>query len=183
MGELLPFQGAIDTAPTTKMRKVPAGRPKNADVRSREHLIGDEVLALLKAAGSVGRHRLRDKTLILTAYRHGMRVSELIDLKWDQVDFKAGQLHVVRLKNGSPSTHFLEGDEMRALRRLKREYPNTRFIFQTERGGPLTRSTVLKMVARAGEKAGIPFPVHPHMLRHACGFYLANKGFDMNSRS
>ena len=87
-------------------------------------------------------------------------------------------IHVNRLKNGKPATHYLEGDEMRALRRLRREYPHGPFIFVTERGGPLTRSTVNKLVERAGRLAGIEFPVHPHMLRHACGYYLANKGID-----
>jgi site-specific recombinase XerD len=82
------------------------------------------------------------------------------------------------LKNGKPATHYLEGDEMRALRRLKRDYANDRFIFITERGGPLTRSTVNKLITRAGNEAELPFPAHPHMLRHACGYYLANKGID-----
>ena len=83
-----------------------------------------------------------------------------------------------RLKNGKPATHYLEGDEMRALRRLKREYPKAAFMFITERGGPFTRSTVNKMIERAGNVARMPFPVHPHMLRHACGYYLANQGID-----
>jgi type 1 fimbriae regulatory protein FimB/type 1 fimbriae regulatory protein FimE len=112
------------------------------------------------------------------AYRHGLRVSELISLRWEQVDLKQGHLHVHRLKNGTPSTHPIRGPEIRALRKLKREYPNTPYLFITERGGPLTAATVRKMVTRAGENAGLPFPVHPHQLRHACGFYLANQGHD-----
>ena len=145
-------------------------------MRSREYLLLDEVEGLMKAAGSVGRHRLRDRTLILVAYRHGLRVSELVDLKWQQIDFSRAQMHINRLKNGSPATHPIEGDEIRLLRRLRREYPDTPFVFTTERGGPLTRSTVSKMLTRAGQEAGIPFPVHPHMLRHGTGYYLANKG-------
>jgi type 1 fimbriae regulatory protein FimB/type 1 fimbriae regulatory protein FimE len=129
-------------------------------------------------AGRIGRHRHRDRTLILTAYRHGLRVSELIALRWDQVDLKQGHLHVQRLKNGTASTHPIRGPEIRALRRLKRDYPKSPYLFVTERGGPLTASTVRKIVARAGEKAGLSFPVHPHMLRHATGFYLANQGHD-----
>lgn len=101
---------------------------------------------------------------------------ELVGLKWDQFDLKRGQVHINRLKNGSASTHPIEGDELRLLRRLKREYPNSPFIFTTERGGPLTRSTVSKLMKRAGEQGGLPFPVHPHMLRHGTGYYLANKG-------
>jgi len=131
----------------------------------------------MEAAGKVGRHGHRDRTLLLLMYRHGLRVSETVDLKWDQFDFKAGRMHVNRLKNGNPATHYLEGDELRALRRLTREYEGP-FVFSTERGGPLTRSTVNKLVERAGRESGTTFPVHPHMLRHACGFYLANKGVD-----
>ena len=129
------------------------------------------------AAAQVGRHRHRDRTMILLAYRHGFRVSELASLRWDQVDLKQGHLHVTRLKNGTPSTHPLRGPEIRALRRLKRDYAGP-YLFVTERGGPVTTSTVRKLVARAGKKAGIEFPVHPHMLRHATGFYLANEGID-----
>ena len=130
----------------------------------------------MQAAGKVGRHTLRDKTLILTMYRHGLRVTELVNLKWDQFDLKRGQVHVNRLKSGTPATHPLEGDETRLLRRLRKEYPDSPFVFSTERGGPMVRSTVSKLISRAGQEANIPFPVHPHQLRHACGFYLANKG-------
>lgn len=153
-------------------------RPKNADARPREYLTEDEVDRLMKAARSVGRHGLRDATLILLAYRHGLRVSELVALKWTQVDLKQGHLAVVRAKNGTDSTHPLRGPEIRALRRLKREYGPSPYVFVTERKGPLTASTVRKMVARAGEGAGIAFSVHPHMLRHGCGFKLANDGHD-----
>ena len=153
-------------------------RPKNKDVRTREYLTESEVDALVKAAGSAGRHGHRDATLILLAYRHGLRVSEIASLRWDQVDLKEGLLHVNRVKQGTPSTHPLRGPEIRALRQLKREYPDSPYVFVTERKGPLTTSTVRKLLARAGQKARIPFPVHPHMLRHACGFKLANDGQD-----
>lgn len=175
MSRVVAFRGAKNGAPNNVLRKVPS-RPKNQDVRSREHLLPDEVDALMKAAGQVGRHRMRDRSLILVAYRHGLRVSELVGLKWDQFDLKRGQVHINRLKNGSASTHPIEGDELRLLRRLQRAYPDAPFVFTTERGGPLTRSTVSKLLSRAGREAGLPFPVHPHMLRHSTGFYLANKG-------
>jgi type 1 fimbriae regulatory protein FimE len=87
-------------------------------------------------------------------------------------------LHVNRLKNGMPSTHPLLGPELRALRRLQREYAGRAYVFTTERRGPLTDSAVRKIVARAGREAKLGFPVHPHMLRHACGFKLANEGHD-----
>ena len=174
MAKVVALRGRDKTAPDNVMRKVPT-RPKNREVRSREHLLPDEVEALMKAAGQVGRHRLRDRTLILVAYRHGLRVSELIGLKWDQFDLKRGQAHINRLKSGSASTHPIEGDELRLLRRLQREYLDTPFVFTTERGGPLTRSTVSKLISRAGQDAGFAFPAHPHMLRHGTGYYLATK--------
>jgi type 1 fimbriae regulatory protein FimB/type 1 fimbriae regulatory protein FimE len=136
---------------------------------------------LLKAAGSSGRHAGRDRTLLLLMYRHGLRVSEAISLRWDQVDLKAGHLAVQRLKNGVPSTHPLRGPELRALRQLRRERPDCSYLFVSERGGPMTASNVRKLVTRAGVQAKFGFPVHPHMLRHACGFKLANEGHDTRS--
>ncbi len=153
-------------------------KPKNKDVRSREYLTEKEVELLITAAKNTGRHGHRDSTLILIAYRHGLRASELVSLRWDQVDLTQGLLHVSRVKNGTPSVHPIRGAEIRALRRIKRDYPVTPYVFVTERKGPLTTSTVRKMVARAGMKAKVGFPVHPHMLRHACGFKLANDGQD-----
>jgi type 1 fimbriae regulatory protein FimB/type 1 fimbriae regulatory protein FimE len=153
-------------------------KPRNKDVRSREFLDEDEVEQLMVAARKTGRHGHRDSTLILIGYRHALRVSELVALRWDQVDLGKGLLHVVRRKNGVDSTHPLRGPELRALRQLQRDYPVTPYVFVTERKGPLTTSTVRKLVTRAGKKAGIDFPVHPHMLRHGCGFKLANDGQD-----
>lgn len=103
---------------------------------------------------------------------------ELVGLRWEQVDLQRGALHVNRRKSGDPATHPLAGRELRSLRQLKRAYPESPFLFVTERGGPITEATVRKMMARAGEKARIGLPVHPHMLRHATGFYLANNGVD-----
>lgn len=140
----------------------PPRRVPNSVVRSREYLTADEVKDLRLAAKSVGRHRLRDATLILLAYRHGLRVSELIDLRWDQVDLKRRLLHVRRLKSGTASNQPLGKKERRCLRRLRIRHPEARFIFLSERKGPLTSSTVRKMIARAGRFARIPFPVHPH---------------------
>jgi len=157
-------------------KKAPPRKPRNADVRSREHLTPGEVDNLLSTSGKIGRHGHRDKTLILIMYRHGLRVSELVALRWDQVDLDAGLIHINRRKNGTPSTHPLGGPEIRALRKLNRDYPATQYVFVTERKGPMTDSAVRKLIARAGQEAGFDFPTHPHMLRHACGFKLANDG-------
>ena len=104
-------------------------------------------------------------------------MSELIDLKWDQVDFKQAEMHVRRLKGGTPAVHPVKGDELRLLRKLKREY-DSKFVFVSERGLPMSRSAVAAIVKRAGEMSNVELSVHPHMLRHACGYYLANKGVD-----
>jgi integrase len=112
--------------------------------------------------------------MILLAYRHCLRVSELINLRWDQLDLDQGLLHVRRVKNGVPSTHPLTGTEIRALRKLKRLAGESAYVFLSERKGPLTDSSVRKMMAQAGERAALGFPVHPHQLRHGCGYKLAN---------
>ena len=132
----------------------------------------------MSAAGRTGRHGHRDKTLILIAYRHGLRGSELVNLRWEMVDLEAGLIHINRLKNGVPSIHPIRGTEIRALRKVERDYPDTDYIFVSERKGPMTAATVRKLVARAGEVADLPFSVHPHMLRHSCGYKLANDGQD-----
>ena len=149
-------------------------RHTHAEVRSREHLTPPEVEKLRKAARSMGRHGERNDTMILLAYRHGLRVSELITLRWDQLDLEQGLLHVRRVKNGVPSTHPLTGAEIRALRKLKRLVGDSAYVFLSERKGPLTDSSVRKMMAQAGERAELGFPVHPHQLRHGCGYKLAN---------
>jgi type 1 fimbriae regulatory protein FimB/type 1 fimbriae regulatory protein FimE len=159
----------------------PPARRTNKAVRTREYLTPDEVDRLIKAAGDKTRYAPRDRTILLLMYRHGLRVSEAITLRWDQVDLKAGHLHVQRLKNGVAATHPLRGPELRALRQLCRDWPDSPYLFVSERGGPMTASNVRKLVARAGAQAKFGFPVHPHMLRHACGFKLANDGHDTRS--
>ena len=116
--------------------------------------------------------------MILLAFRHGLRASEVCDLRWDQVDFPGAVLHVRRVKNGTPSTHPIQGDELRALRRLLRESQASPFIFVSERGSPFTTAGFARMIERAAAGAGLELKAHPHMLRHACGYALANKGHD-----
>ncbi len=166
------------TLTTVNGKVAPPTRVRNSARRTREHLTPPEVEKLMAAAGRLGRHGHRDATLILLAYRHGLRVSELVALRAEQIDLKLGVLHVTRLKNGMASTHPLRGPDLRALRRLQRDYPASPYVFTTERRGSLTDSAVRKIVARAGEAAKLGVPVHPHMLRHACGYKLANDGHD-----
>ena len=177
MGEVVEIIRRRKRASRNKLRSLPPGRRKNAELRSREYLTPDEVKSLVEQAGKVGRHTIRDRTIILAMYRHGLRVSELIDLNWNQIDFKQAEMHVKRLKSGTPAVHPIKGDELRLLRKVKREY-DSKFVFVSERGLPMSRSAVAAIVKRAAEYAEIGLAVHPHMLRHACGYYLANKNVD-----
>ena len=156
----------------------PPPKVPNADKRSREHLTPAEIDRLISAARGLGRHGDRDAAMILLAYRHGLRVSELTGLRREQVDLRQGLLHVHRRKNGLPSTHPLRGPELRALRKLFRDYPETAYVFVSERRAPMTAATFRKLIARAGDAAGLGMPIHPHMLRHSTGFKLANDGQD-----
>jgi site-specific recombinase XerD len=159
----------------------PPRRRRNAEVRAREYLTDGEVERLM-AAAKTNRWGHRDGTMILLAYRHGLRVAELVTLRWDAIEFANGRLHVRRVKGSSESVHPLSGREMRALRRMRREQePESPFIFTSERGAPFTPAGFRKMIARLRAAAGFDFPVHPHMLRHACGYQLANRGVDTRS--
>ena len=164
-------------APNNENRSVPTRLP-NAELRTREYLTPAEVEKLIKEARQ-GRYGHRDATLILVAFRHGLRAAEICDLEWSQVEFgRSAALHVRRVKNGKPSVHPLRGDEIRALRELRRQFPDVGFVFATERGGPFTADAVNRLIKRIGARAGFAFPVHAHMLRHGCGYTLANKGHD-----
>jgi len=158
--------------------QLPPTKPKNTDRRAREYLTPAEVERLIGAARKVGRHGDRDATLILLMYRQELRVAEANRLRWEPIDVHAALLHVRRLKHRVSSVHPLHGPELRALRRLKTADFGGAYVFLSERAAPLTGRTIHHVVSRAGEAAALPFPVHPHMLRHACGFYLANKNTD-----
>jgi integrase len=168
-----------------RKRPVSRGRPpkrrRNSETRAREYLTAAEVEKLIAAAGD-NRYGHRDATIILIAYRHGLRPAEAVALRWDQVDFDRGELHVARAKGSAASVHPLTGRELRMLRRLKREQePMSSFVFTSERGAPFATGGFRTLVARLGEAAGFDFRVHPHMLRHACGYKLANDGVDTRS--
>src|SRR5271165_3941577 len=164
--------------PNTEKRAVGPRRKPNAEYRSREHLTEAEVEKLLEAAKG-NRHGHRDYTMVLVAYRHGLRVSELVDLRWNQIDFDAATLHVRRAKQRYPSTHPILGDELRALRPLQREQePKSAFVFTSERGAPFANRGFQTLIERLGVAAKLDIKAHPHMLRHACGYALANQGHD-----
>ncbi len=151
------------------------------DAHAKNFLTDAEMKKFLAAARQ-GRHSVRDFCLMLVTYRHGLRVSELIDIRLKDLDLETGRLFVRRVK-GSLSTHQpIEGDELRAIRawlREREDYPNasSNYLFLSERG-PMTRQSINYLVEQTGIRAKLNFKVNPHMLRHSTGYYLANKGCD-----
>ena len=152
--------------------------PKKPSTRDREYLRSPEVKAMIRAAKKVGRHGIRDGGIILLMFRHGLRTAELVALKWTQIDLAGGYIEVHRVKHGRDSIHPLRSPELRALRQIQRDYTDTSYVFVSERKAPLSTRSIRHIIARAGELAGLPFQVHPHQLRHACGYYLAAQGHD-----
>jgi type 1 fimbriae regulatory protein FimB/type 1 fimbriae regulatory protein FimE len=158
--------------PTTVLTTRKHSRRANADDK-RAYLTEAEVERLIKAAETP-----RDKAMILIGYRHGLRVSELVNLRWQRVDLDAGRLQVERLKGSESGVHPLSGREIRALRSLRRgQPPGSAFVFLSYKGAPMTRQAFDKVLRAAGAKAGLP-DVHAHLLRHGCGFRLVNLGLD-----
>ena len=156
----------------------PVGRKPNAAYRVREHLTETEMAKLLVTL-KANRHSHRDWLIGLLIYRHGLRVSEACDLRWDDIDLTRRTIVIRRLKGSIDSTHYLERDEFAALKRLRREQqPKAAYVFINERGGPFGRMGIARMMERAGEAAKLPFPVHVHQLRHSTGHVLASKGMD-----
>jgi type 1 fimbriae regulatory protein FimB/type 1 fimbriae regulatory protein FimE len=169
-------------------RTAPNGRPlppikkKKSALDNRLHLTEEEVKQLAGAAQKLGRQGHRDSTMILFAFRHGLRCGELIATKWEQLHLASFNFAARRLKRGKPANHDLLKSEVKALRKLPGAREGVGLVFQKEGGGPMGHNAFYKIVQRAGKEAGLEaklgFPIHPHMLRHACGFYLANKGID-----
>ena len=152
--------------------------PADAHERGRDFLGEAEIDRLLKAAKR-GRHGVRDHLLLLLLFRHGLRVSEAIALRCSDVDLDQARLWISRLKNGLSVEQPIAGDELRAIRRwLALREDTLPWLFVSERKQPLARQAVNYIVARAGEQAKLGH-IHPHMLRHSCGFALANKGHDL----
>lgn len=152
-------------------------RQTNLELRPREYLRPDEIERLIVAAKDSSAP-VRNHALVLVSYRHGLRVGEAIALLWSQVDFERAQLHVNRLKNGRPGLHSIEGDELRLLRRLKREVGESPWLFLSRLKTPLTPRGANMVITSLGKVAGLDFPIHFHQLRHSCGFALANRGCD-----
>jgi type 1 fimbriae regulatory protein FimB/type 1 fimbriae regulatory protein FimE len=176
------MQKANSQTPKTAKFNKPPRRKFNSDTRTREYLTSTEIDALRKFARSSGRYGHRDDTIILIMFRHALRTSEVIALRWEQIDFKQGLLHVRRIKNGLPSTHPLRGVELRALRQLHRDNINrSPYVFISERNTPLTARSIHHIISRAGKNANFNFTIHPQMLRHSTGFHLANQGHDTRS--
>lgn len=168
-----PFQ----TSKICKFNK-PNRTTTNKDLREREYLTEKEVDKICKAARKHSRNPVRDECIILMMFRHGLRASEAVNMKWEQVDLTAGTLHVARLKGSKDSVHPISGVELRLLRKLYKKEDRQRHVFLSERKTPIDATTVYRMVRAMGKHAGLEFPIHPHMLRHGCGYYLANKGVD-----
>jgi type 1 fimbriae regulatory protein FimB/type 1 fimbriae regulatory protein FimE len=146
-------------------------RQNNKARRGREWLEDREVMRMVRAAGQIGRYGDRDAAMILIAYRHGFRNSEACDLRWENVNLEGRELFAERTKGSTSCQHTMELDEIKALRKL----PDTnRHVFINERGLPLSVRSFAIIVARAGKSAKLPIPVHPHMLRHACGRSMAS---------
>lgn len=163
-------------APTKKGTSPNKGH--KATGRSREYLTPSEMEVLLSAAKKAGREgtRPRNHAILLVIYRHGLRVSEAADLRWSDVDFETGTILIRRLKGSKDSTQYLEGDELRALRKLHRGAVGP-FVFTDSKGTPLAATAIASMIKRLGQGL-FDFPIHAHMIRHACGYYLANRGTD-----
>jgi site-specific recombinase XerD len=148
------------------------------DGKKRNFLTELEVKRLLDSARH-GRYGTRDYLMVLLTYRHGLRVSELIDIRLRDLDINAARIHVRRRKGSLSTIQPIEGDELRAIRAYMRERGDTKvpYLLLSERG-PLTRQAVNYLLKVIGQRARLEIKIHPHMLRHSTGYYLANKGFD-----
>jgi len=162
---------------STVMRPVTARRKAYDAYRVREHLTEAEMTKLL-ASLRQNRHGHRDWLIALLIYRHGLRVSEACDLRWDDIDLARRTIIVRRLKGSTDSTHYLERDELAGLKRLQRDGAKSAYVFVNERGQPFGRMGIARMIERAGKAAKLPFPIHVHMIRHSTGYALAGKGMD-----
>ena len=170
----------MDSIPASNRRNVKSDSAVATDAHERRKDFLDETeIAMLIGAAKLGRHGIRDHLLVLMMYRHGLRVSEAIGLRRNDINLDQARLWVRRLKNGLAVEQPIPGDELRAIKRyLATRLDRLPWLFVSERRQPLTRQSVNYLIATAAQRAGLP-PVHPHMLRHSCGFALANRGYDL----
>ena len=155
-----------------------SGKEKPKVSEKRLHLTSDEANRLIEATGKRGRNPFRDRVLVRMTYRHGLRASEAVGMRWDQINLDEGTLYVHRKKMGNDSTHTMDRDELRDLRKLHKERTGL-YVFESERGGPLSVDSLQVIVREAGKLAKLPVETHPHMLRHAAGYHLINNDIDM----
>jgi type 1 fimbriae regulatory protein FimB len=165
----------------TRARRAARARKTARSSAGRSHLTGLEVGKLIGATRGT-RNEARDHCLLLLMFRHGLRVSEACRLRLDQMDTHGRVLHITRLKHGLSTSQPLRGDELKAigawLKQRARMKPTGKSFFVSERRKPLHRSTVNLLLDTCSKAAALPFSAHPHMLRHACGFALADQGAD-----
>ena len=146
-------------------------------IAQRKYLTATEIEQLLVAAMR-GRYPDRDRLIILLSYRHGLRVSELIALQWSSVDFEKGRIYIHRMKRGRHGTHTLSQDEKSSLEALKKSHDGSGFIFTSERGGQMHRQNVNRIISEIAKNTDIAINCTPHVLRHSCGYALADKRVD-----
>ncbi len=177
------FHRTNGTVAQRQMKTTPPKRKPNKHYRSREYLTPSEVRSLLNAALSrPSRYGERDFLLMLMMFRHGLRVGEAVGekygLRWDAVMWGEGQIFITREKGSDSGVHPLREDELVHLKKLREQFPESKYIFVSERGEVMKTDAVRKLIGRVAAEAGLDIKVHCHMMRHACGYFLVNRGYN-----
>ena len=163
-----------------KVESSPKASPVDAHERMRDYL-SEEEFALLLRGTLRSRYRWRNAAMLMLTFYHGLRVTELCRLRRQDVDLTHGRIWIQRLKGSLSTEQPLHAEELRTLKRYLKQRGNVQlpWLFLNERGDQFTRSAINYLVGITGVRAGLPFHVHPHMLRHGCGYALANRGYDL----
>ncbi len=163
---------------TEKSAKLSAP-PRRKRIEGRKHVTPEEFEKIRAAARKRGRYPVRDTLLVTMMYRHGLRISEAVSMTWDDIVFgRTCTVHITRKKGSNSGTHYLDGDEVRMLRAVRRAESASRFVFTTERGGPMAIRTARRVITAAAQSAGVPV-TNPHSLRHGAGYRLTRRGIDL----